>query len=568
MDENTVAEWIVKFNDINRIWLKRGFSAAMSKLQEYGIRNGIGYRERLASLDNGERLLADCGQIIELALAATKEIGPAPVKLIEWLEERITNAAEENDSDAYERELESENDAVRIMTMHVSKGLQFPVVFLPDCNKKPSKNDTYKKAVCYHDRGNGNQLTFSVSGCEVGAGANLVSIEEEQEELRLLYVAMTRAEQRTVALYSGNLSRPLEKLMENARRSIAKKNPPDPPIKWIGDSELPEPSHNYELNVQNNGLNAAATPAKFDLRHQKGSYSAISPSMSDDSAPDDGKDNDAQDGLSNDADTSSTKEKLPIFQIRGGANIGSCWHEILEKLPFNADDDSIKSLSNDVLAAYGFDPQSPVGDSSILDVTCGMIGKTLDMIIISPDGNPFTLRDIPLNERLSELEFNFPSAHALDNTERIAEIMRRHWQDDQSKAEFLLAVKDWKRAIPRGFMNGFIDLVFRHGGLYYIVDWKSNIIGGSGKTFTEEGVRHEMATHGYFFQYLLYAAVLQRYLKDLPGGGYSWEKNFGGIRYYFLRGIDAGMESAVFNDRPSETMLDEIGEVLGMEVKK
>ena len=196
-----------------------------------------------------------------------------------------------------------------------------------------------------------------------------------------------------------------------------------------------------------------------------------------------------------------------------------------------------------------------------------MIGKTLDTKIISPDGKPFTLRDIPMNKRLSEIEFNFSSAKACDNTVKIAEIMKRHWQGDQSKEEFLLAVQDWKRTIPNGFINGFMDLVFMHDGFYYIVDWKSNILGGSEITFTEEGVRHEMAAHGYFFQYLLYAAVLQRYLKDLPGGGYNWEKNFGGIRYYFLRGIDAGKGAAVFEDRPSETMLDEIGEVLGMEVK-
>ena len=80
-------------------------------------------------------------------------------------------------------------------------------------------------------------------------------------------------------------------------------------------------------------------------------------------------------------------------------------------------------------------------------------------------------------------------------------------------------------------------------------------------------MRREMASHGYFFQYLLYTAVLQRYLKDLPGFGYEWASHFGGIRYVFLRGVAVGRQAAMFVDRPGEIMLDEIGAVLGLEVK-
>jgi exodeoxyribonuclease V beta subunit len=168
---------------------------------------------------------------------------------------------------------------------------------------------------------------------------------------------------------------------------------------------------------------------------------------------------------------------------------------------------------------------------------------------------------------MSELEFNFSSAKAMDNTQRLAEVIRRHWNGDASKDDFLLAIGNWNRQLPKGFMNGFVDLLFLHDGYYYIIDWKSNILGGELASFTEDGVRKEMAKHGYFFQYLLYAAVLQRFLKEIPGSKYDWERNFGGIRYYFLRGIEVGVEASIFADRPSEKMLDEIGEVLGLEVK-
>ena len=76
----------------------------------------------------------------------------------------------------------------------------------------------------------------------------------------------------------------------------------------------------------------------------------------------------------------------------------------------------------------------------------------------------------------------------------------------------------------------------------------------------------EMAKHGYFFQYMLYAAVLHQYLKSRLGDSYSWERNFGGVRYFFLRGITAQSDAAVFEDRPAETLLDEFSRALGMEV--
>ena len=570
MDENALADWIGKFNDINRIWRQRGLGAALAKMQEHGTRDGIGYRERIAAMPNGERMLTDCGQILELAFAAVKQIGPSPDKLVDWLEERVARAEDEDDSDEYARELESENDAVKIMTMHVSKGLQFPVVFLPECNVNLHKNKD-GSAIHYHDEENDNGLVFSVLSEKSGDAADKAETEEQQEKLRLLYVAMTRAEKRTVAMYNGNPNLPLQRLMDNAVNNGAGKDATDSPIKWIDDYNVEETLPTYERFTSNALLLEAEKPRRVDTRSTKGSYSSISPSMSDDELDDDGKsDNDGRDNDQADnasGDDGDATGKLPIFQIKGGSNIGSCWHEILEKLPFDANDDAIKELSGKILLGYGFDPQAAIGGSTVLETTVDMLSKTLDSRISPPDGKPFSLRDVRWNERMSELEFNFSSANAMDSTRRLAEVIRRHWDSDASKADFLHAIENWDRKLPKGFMNGFIDLMFLHDGYYYIVDWKSNILGGNKESFTEDGVRHEMAKHGYFFQYLLYAAVLQRCLKEVLGSEYNYERNFGGIRYYFLRGIEVGMEASVFADRPSEKMLDEIGEVLGLEVK-
>lgn len=77
-----------------------------------------------------------------------------------------------------------------------------------------------------------------------------------------------------------------------------------------------------------------------------------------------------------------------------------------------------------------------------------------------------------------------------------------------------------------------------------------------------------MADAGYFFQYLLYAVVLRKYLKETLGDSYSWARNFGGVRYFFLRGVAAGAEAPVYVDRPSEKLLARLSAVLGLEERQ
>ncbi len=625
-DEYKLAEWIDKFDKMNRIWLKHGLGAALAKMEEYGTQNGVGYRERLALLPDGERLLADCGQIIELSFAAVKKIGPSPADLVAWLKNRMANGESEKDSDEYARELESDSEAVHIITMHKSKGLQFPVVFLPDCDidvweQKP--NDL----VSYHNDTNGTegtQLFFSILGQdkskepikeEQSTPGKKAMEEERQEKMRLLYVAMTRAKQRTVAFYSKKVEKkdevkkskkakksksstdagettdnteaikkksPLEQLMENAKKNEAAH---DFPIQWIEDyMPSAEPPH-YAGTQQPCNLakpSTLPTPPTFEACRVRGSYTAISPSFSNEVLGDKGQQQDRDANDKGDKQNPLTDNRLPIFCIPRGTIIGSCWHEVLEEIAFNADKDAIRKVVKSKLEAYGFDPEKLLGkksnqgvasgisqeatEKSMLNVTCDMIEKVLSHPIVAPDGNVFRLCDVTCEERLSEQEFNFSSADSAATTAALSAKIRAHWQGDSTKQEFINAMAKWDRSIPKGFINGFIDLVFRHNGYFYVVDWKSNSLGSTPESFSEEGVRHEMASEGYFIQYLLYSAVLQRYLKELPGFKYDWNRHFGGVRYVFLRGIAVGQSTAMFADRPSEQLLDDIGAVLGLDI--
>ena len=213
------------------------------------------------------------------------------------------------------------------------------------------------------------------------------------------------------------------------------------------------------------------------------------------------------------------------------------------------------------LRSNGFDT-----DEATLRLTVKMFEDTLNHPLKSPDGNEFSLRDIGWSDRLSEQEFDFSSVHAEKTTAALRAVLQRHWGADPAKQEFARAMEGWERPIPRGYLKGFMDLAFRRDGIYYVVDWKSNTLDRDIANFTEEGVREEMAKNGYFFQYMLYAAVLHCYLRQRLGEAYSWERHFGGVRYYFLRGMGKGA-APVFADRPGEELLDEFAKALGMEVK-
>ena len=89
----------------------------------------------------------------------------------------------------------------------------------------------------------------------------------------------------------------------------------------------------------------------------------------------------------------------------------------------------------------------------------------------------------------------------------------------------------------KGFMRGFMDMVFRWQGRFFLVDWKSNFLGGHPEAYEHKALTQVMNGHFYFLQYHLYAVALHRYL-SVRVPGYDYGRHFGGIYYLFLRGIE------------------------------
>ena len=546
-DETLLADMVGFFGELNHIWLARGFNAALAALE---ANKECNFRRKLAGQPDGERLLADLMQIIDLADDAIKELGPAPETLVDWLTERINQSGDEKNVDEYARQLESESDALKIMTIHVSKGLEFPIVIVP-----MTKGWDVQPPYFYHDANMDLHVALDDEARSKAAA------EHDAERMRLMYVALTRATKRTVLVTTEpDAESPLGRLFANARRNGAGEDAQDSPIMWTRYSppETPLPPYSAPTaKVTAADLLPAKLPRPYSTLPTKGSYSSLAPVEHGGHDDEFDFDSVARDVVNENAEG--------VMALPGGTKTGTCWHEILERLPFDADEAAILAETRRALAVHGLaSPGAETFDGEAALVS-EMVKSALACPLHAPDGSSFALSEIGGQNRFSEWEFDFSSAASASTTAAIAEILREEWKDDVSKEAFLKALEGWNRSIPKGYLRGFIDLVFRKDGYYYVVDWKSNSLTRSAADFTEGGITAEMASAGYFFQYLLYSTVLHRFLKETMGADYSWERNFGGIRYYFLRGIPFNGEKAVFCDRPREALLDRLCAAFGLE---
>lgn len=547
VEDPEVAQVIEQLRGLTQLWLTRGFYAAYAALEALPH---CQIRQRLAARADGERQLTDLLQLVDLIGGAIAELGDSPERLVDWFQERICRAADasEQDNEAYARLLESERNALQIMTMHVSKGLQFPVVFIPLANP-PRLEKPY-----FHHLLTDNEAPRLIAAFD-DVGKEAASAEAEAERIRLMYVAFTRAIKRTVVIAAKSNKR-LASLIENARANakidgdcaFREEDLPEasePLTPWT-----PPPSPRVELLP-------ARIPRTFSLLPAHGSYSSLAPGASSlaqevhdvDSAPT--------------APLDETSDH-PIFDLQGGAKTGTCWHAILEHLPFDASKTELGDAVSSALRLYGLEAEEPERRAREERLLVEMFRRTLDYPLVAPDGETFSLRQISMSERLSEWAFDFSSRQAAETTRAVSAAAQEAWADQADKALFLQVMRGWDRPIPKGYLKGFVDLIFRHNGYYYVVDWKSNSLGHRRANFDCAGITAEMASAGYCFQYLLYAAVLHYFLKETLGSAYTWERNFGGIRYFFLRGVAAGGEAPVFADRPSEALLNRVGACLGL----
>jgi exodeoxyribonuclease V beta subunit len=244
------------------------------------------------------------------------------------------------------------------------------------------------------------------------------------------------------------------------------------------------------------------------------------------------------------------EEPVGIFAFPKGAKAGTFLHDVFEHLDFC--DPSVSSRQDLVtrkLTQYGYDP-------SWLETVCDMVDKVLK-VPLDPKRDDFSFSRVGNEDRLNELEFYFPLKFL--GPETVGRILARGGLDQEVPEN----IERLNFSPLRGFMKGFMDMVFRFEDRYYLVDWKSNFLGANVEAYGLENLARAMEENFYTLQYTFYTLALNRYLK-LRARGYDYDRHFGGVFYVFLRGADPdkGSEFGIYRDKPPQDVIEALSEEL------
>ncbi|SNC58299.1 exodeoxyribonuclease V subunit beta [Sodalis endosymbiont of Henestaris halophilus] len=537
-DDQRWEQLIEEFTCYRQRWQKNGIQPMLRQIMK-------NYRiaESLLSSQGGQRRLTDVLHLEELLQEASTQLDNE-FALIRWLEIQVQSPNPQINNQQVR--LESDHHLVQIITVHKSKGLEFPLVFLPF-----AANFHTQKRPLFHDR-----ITYS-AWLDLNAAPESLRLAEEErlsEDLRLLYVALTRS------IYHCSIG--IAPLCCSNRKKNGASNLHLSALGYLIQQGLD--SYAYDLREKLAALasrssgdivlyeDLLATPAKTIMP-----IPARTPTLSVRKCPSLPRDTwritsysdlqkhdsseviELQLWLDGDAARDcKSKEILPLTQhnFPRGTSTGRFLHSLLETLNFN------KSL----------DPQSlnkKLTQQGIDTVWLPIITQWIENILAMPlDNRSISLANIAPDSRHTELSF-YLLIHSLVQARDI-DILCKRYDPLSARCPSL----DFPQFT--GILKGFIDLVFRWQGRYYILDYKSNWLGENDSAYTLSAMEQAIITHRYDLQYQLYTLALHRFLRHRIID-YNYQRDFGEVYYVFLRGINSSMpRNGIFHCRPDIDLID------------
>jgi len=525
--------WLDRFTDWKLRWSDGCFVAMF---RHFLVTQEV--RARLVQLPSGERRLTNFLHLAELLHEAESTMSLAPDGVCSWLREQRQN--DRVSEDRFQLRLESDDDAVQIVTIHKSKGLEYPIVFCPFLWTDAESSG--RQELLFHDREDQEKrLTFDLRGKKAGAKEHQdwQSEEVRAEELRLLYVALTRAMNRCYIYL------PEEKTDKSPLAHLFAASKQDSLFDRVrafaqsskgcasASSEPGEPSLVQDETPSSTTLQSRPFKGKIPRIAMTASFSGLNVAVTELEEVDSGPSSDGE------TDTIIEPERdkgdLSIFTFDRGRRTGDFFHGVLEHMDFQ-DLGGLSLLIEGMLRPFGF-------SQTLHRPAINQILQQLVEVELDPG---MRLQQISRTDRLSEVEFTYPLAQLTPAS--LAKALKKctGLAGDIRKRMGSLHFDPIE-----GFMNGFIDLLFRFKDRYYLIDWKSNWLGSRPEDYGPDGMRRAMLEHNYFLQYHLYTLAADLFLeKRLPG--YSYQTHFGGVFYVFLRGVDPKDPArGIFRDRPA-----------------
>ena len=574
-------------------WSRHGF---MRMSQELIATHGVA--ERLLGHSDGERRLTNLRHAVELLHGVATEERFSPDALLLWIGR--SRARNDQDAESKELRLESDADAVQIVTIHKSKGLEYDVVFCPSLYLSRPESADAPITVHLHDAR--RTVVFDHGSAERAARGRLAAAERLAEDLRLAYVALTRARFRTYVAWgaaenktSGGAgwSSALGYLL---RASVASGAPEDVveqvaagERQTIGDwfqrlqelaavggdgvmtvEELTEAVADARTGAEGArepgvragahappGSVASRTPAPRQVlptRTQLDTWRIASfTSLTAGRHADDSRDlaDVPATGFVAAAERAGLLARGDFMAFPAGRQAGIALHELFERVVFAASTSAIRALARDVLTRHRF--LDGDGDAR-LDAVCAMTSRVLGAGL---PGAGFPLAHVAAERTLREWGFHLP-LRAIDGA-TLAGAFATH--GDELARRYAPSLSGIAPVQVHGFLTGVVDLAFEHDSRWHVIDWKSNHLGTDPASYDPEALEPEMFASHYVLQYHLYVTALHRFLR-LRVPGYAYETHVGTVWYAFLRGID-GTARGWHAHRPAPALIHALDALMG-----
>lgn len=532
-----------------KLWARGGAAAVIRQIMRE--RNTVG---RLLPTANGERVLTNYDHLTELIHAASRT-HRTPSSLCAWFEA----ARSETGGDERKLRLESEDNVVSVVTIHASKGLEYPIVYLP---QSEMMKESVREAAVFRVRqktGGVERTVLQIHPYAAKAPDELKR-EAREELVRLAYVAMTRAASKLVLLlpqrqkspknphlwhndtagnvYHAALLGGLPKSWsEGEKEHLDARLDLIPGLRLRDQADLAQ-SACEPLDAAPDTLELSADPAAdVRTRWATSSYTALARTIEDGDLPSKPR------PVSNPPDGT-------ILTFGRGPRYGDALHRVMERADYAlmAGDGEEAEAARRALCREVFDVTLPErGDAAALNEKAG---SAMVKAVLSTELLPgLRLCDIPEGDRAAEMEFLL-TVHGSVGADDLARALQR--LGDAAGRDY--AVDGIEARTLAGFLTGSIDLAVRApGGRFWVLDWKSNALGPQTSDYDEAALAGALREHHYRLQYLLYLVALRRFLMERLGDAFR-DDMIAGAAYVFVRGVDErplleGRRTGVIVDR-------------------
>ena len=546
---------VEQLKSLHQAWQRQGVLAMLRRFI-----HELGLPAKLLAAPGGERRLTNLLHLAELLQEASRELDGEQA-LIRWFAEQVEGVGEGRGDNNSERVLRLESDAelVKVVTVHKSKGLEYPLVYLPfavTARKTDRRNRAFFE---YVEDDGARRIDLGLSDAALEA----VDRARLEEDLRLLYVALTRARH---FLWLGVAAVAARKKGENQLHESA--------LGYLLTGGAPVPAaavrerwEHLRGDVDGIELHALASPdgctrlarqdvrpelvepPRFDARFERnwavGSFTSLTKNTVAVAPPT----RPQEENLLEEEDPGvvpvTHSEDAPWHRFPRGAGPGNFLHEQLEWMAREGfgqvDDEAFRVRLAQRIQRAGW--------GNRLDDALAWL-RMVAVTPLPPVGCALADIDAPL----AEMEFWFPSRQL--DVAALDRLCRRRMLGNTPRPTLP------ERQL-HGMLKGFTDLVFECHGRYWVLDYKSNALGPGDTAYTQAAMAAGMAEHRYDIQGAIYMLAVHRLLRARLGAAYSPHEHLGGAVFLFLRGIGNPATHGCYLIEPDVELLDGLDRLLG-----